>query len=872
MRSGSLVPMLVRWGVQASRAIASTLLHCETILEGGRLPASRPRRNADEVPPEQLLSSLGSEWRDGPSGLRVVSQQDHAFAADIEEQELRLARLVLRSWSATVSTRRLTRPDILALTCEFLANPLLTHTYSVTRFSTVLALRSLYGVSYDNESLVSLRGAYDLLRGRFAATPRPRQQKDSTPHDNLLLDLLCLEGWVNRRLSEQNLRIYYEAFQNFSFGIRPDRRRGFSGEEPWPRLTGNLPDFGILLNVAFGQPTAIPGLDEVTGGLLPAITNPNQTSTGGLITLVAGPPGSGKTSLCLTISSRMAELGSRVRYIAMEENRGSLEAKLTSITEPLAVSLSSFYPRELVHDRGDFAIKEGSDFETLESVSDVLAAELADTRPTHASQDSHVDPHHAREAELFLVFPRVVVIDSLNALLQAPTEPQSSSSADGSPGIVSTASARRVLGATLNKLRELGVCVFLVGSQDACEDDILSYLVDNVFTLSVEAEASRRHPIRILAVEKTRLQSSSRGRHVFHLSGRDGCSVSPSLHAALKRLKRHPIIGADPTHRAVLLAADSPSQLELHLGRDDSALDSDELDRLLTIHGNAQVLVYGRGTSGKARFALSLAFEPRVSIEQRQEYRQYVWNYGHPSRELTQEEKAYLGRSRVLVVSFLYGKSYYEKTVSHLLQRRFRVPGSDVSRRLARHLSILDFYPGFIDPESVVAAIQREIRSGELFGRPYTAVILDGVHNLLMQFPLLEREPLLWPTLYRLFRTKGIETVTTFTFFRLAQINRSASKGFRQQVEPFESQSWPESGMAGSVSQSSRTLSGSENLFFHLLVSSCDYTFLMESVPDGAANTNKNGIRIQLASSHEGPLNSAPEGWWDPREFRFRPT
>ena len=115
--------------------------------------------------------------------------------------------------------------------------------------------------------------------------------------------------------------------------------------------------------------------------------------------------------------------------------------------------------------------------------------------------------------------------------------------------------------------------------------------------------------------------------------------------------------------------------------------------------------------------------------------------------------------------------------------------------------------------------MRREVEIGKS-GRPtwYTAVLVDGVHNLVLQYPLLEREPLLWPCLYRLFRAEGLDVVSTFTFFKVGRFDCKSARGAEIEHEMVHAD----------------TAGGSEHLFFHLLVSSSDHTFLVEGPsPDG---------------------------------------
>jgi KaiC/GvpD/RAD55 family RecA-like ATPase len=704
--------------------------------------------------------------------------------------------------------------------CQFLSNPAAPHTLELVRFAIVLALRAAYGVPYSVESLQRLREAYGTLKLRFSDQQSRRQRRRASRYEGLILDLLSMDGRIHRSLTKETAHAYYTSFEQYVFGVSPTKRRDF-GSPDGPQIDGILPDFSQLLNMAFSQPVGVVGLDEVTGGLMPTIPAPeSQEWIGGLVTLIAGPPGSGKTSLCLSITSRMAELGSIVRYVSTEEESHTLEAKRTTVAEPSAELL---WPdvAPLGQTLGNWMVMSGKDFKSLATLAEQIKSDLS-----HVSRLSSKPPE-PHESGVYLVFPRVVVIDSMTALLQVSQKG-------------TKASGRRELGRILNELRRMGICVFLVGALQDCDDEGLAYLVDNVFILDIDATTSARHPIRTITIRKTRLQSSSRGAHVFHLTARDGCSVGPSLHGVLRSLKVRPLIDSDPSNRAVLWSRDTGAPAQLALSFSDKSVSGapttwpSDGNGLLTLRARSQILIYGRGSSGKARLAMTIALEPRHPMND--DWGPYVVR--HSERRLGDFERGFLRKARILVISFLYGKDYYEGIAKDVFRLRFSETGLNVEE----HTTVLEFYPGYVDPETLVARVRRQIRSAHLEGRPFTAVVLDGAHNLLVQFPFLEREPLLWPTLYRLFRSEGIDTVTTFTFFKVALIDRTDAP----------------------------TLAGSEHIFFQLLVSSCDYTLLAERPSDVQPRTGRNWVRVRLASTVDGFGKEPPDFWWDPATFTSR--
>ena len=61
------------------------------------------------------------------------------------------------------------------------------------------------------------------------------------------------------------------------------------------------------------------------------------------------------------------------------------------------------------------------------------------------------------------------------------------------------------------------------------------------------------------------------------------------------------------------------------------------------------------------------------------------------------------------------------------------------------------FTPGLLRAEIFVTKVREAIEAARFDGNSFGALLIDGVHNLIMQFPLLQDEPLLWPLLVQTF-------------------------------------------------------------------------------------------------------------------------
>ncbi len=136
---------------------------------------------------------------------------------------------------------------------------------------------------------------------------------------------------------------------------------------------------------------------------------------------------------------------------------------------------------------------------------------------------------------------------------------------------------------------------------------------------------------------------------------------------------------------------------------------------------------------------------------------------GGPIRNADNYRGVGLEPRRILVVSFLYPESYYVKQYKGIIHR-LRNKGINVK---GSRLECSVFSPGFLHPEDFVEQIARKIESARLEGRPFTGVLLDGLHNVFLSFPVLQKRQMVWPMLYRILAINRLTIVTTFTTFVL---------------------------------------------------------------------------------------------------------
>src|SRR5450631_2178275 len=153
------------------------------------------------------------------------------------------------------------------------------------------------------------------------------------------------------------------------------------------------------------------------------------------------------------------------------------------------------------------------------------------------------------------------------------------------------------------------------------------------------------------------------------------------------------MLESDPTRRAVVWVPDERA------GRVQLLLPTLDDRGALAIRGRSQVLVYGNGSSGKAGLAMALAFEPRYPVDGEREgnlpWDEYLVQHKTGSTEWYRHlNQRWANRARVLVVSFLYSRDYYDDMAETLFQKRFRL---SEWKRASQHVTTHSYYPGYID-------------------------------------------------------------------------------------------------------------------------------------------------------------------------------
>ncbi len=120
-------------------------------------------------------------------------------------------------------------------------------------------------------------------------------------------------------------------------------------------------------------------------------------------------------------------------------------------------------------------------------------------------------------------------------------------------------------------------------------------------------------------------------------------------------------------------------------------------------------------------------------------------------------------RENILIISFLYGRDYYTNIFNKLrASRKLEMPKTD-DEMFVPFFDIIHLYPGYLRPNDLFNRIEWRLQEAELEGMPFTSVIIEGIHNVFLQFPEMQRYPLFWPQLFSMLRSRPLTTITTHT-------------------------------------------------------------------------------------------------------------
>jgi KaiC/GvpD/RAD55 family RecA-like ATPase len=435
-------------------------------------------------------------------------------------------------------------------------------------------------------------------------------------------------------------------------------------------------------------------------------------SNSNLVLRISGEPGSGKTTFALALCAAMSPFNTFTYYISLEENPKDLKNRLYSLIPGYLKKMSIYND-----DVDSWFVPE--------------KAPLASTNRLEYFEAEYIDRIYERlikkseqkvSISLPAVCPLIIVIDSVRILLN---EEKSN------------------LDRFIEKCKKLNAVIILISANDERFHQEIDYLVDLVVHLKHSGTNSQKEkPTRILQLSKTRHQISRPGSHVFHLSGEKGLRISPQLPSQI-----------DKKEKISKPIASSEYYINFF---NEYKTDKTTNRSNVKIWDKSQILLHGYGSSGKAGLSLSILLSPLKSDK----------------NSLSDDNSLYLFRRKVLVISLLYPEKYYKDLKSRISKRI--QPNTD-EKDIKSTIDCLYFYSGYITPEDFISRILRKLDAAILEGEPFTGVLLDGLHNVSLQFYNLRENDMIWPALYSLLVKYHLTIVTTFTNFLIDNENKSGS-------------------------------------------------------------------------------------------------
>lgn len=490
------------------------------------------------------------------------------------------------------------------------------------------------------------------------------------------------------------------------------------------RLSDNyveLPEPGELINSMFGIPLPIRGADVLFFGGL------KKTAKGGSIINLNGKPGAGKTSVCLSIAAMLSPLNTKCIYISLEEQREDLYTRLITLIPEYLKELS-IYKNPKGIDKTDwfipYRINENLGFKEITEILNLLHRDIKASSP---------EPQEGQKV-IPAVCPLLIVLDNINELAS---------------GYNDSKEGYKEIEEFIYACRQLGALVMLISAEELVQKLNIDYLVDTAINIKQRGtDDPLAKPVRIFQLNKTRHQISRQGSHVFHLSAPTGFRICPQIPSQMDKKENMKRLLPDKTRCIHTLNFVNQS-----------------FRYFLQLFPISQILIHGVGSSGKAGFALKLLLSPPVEIPEILNKLKNKNEAMHNMHYISQFEKKsfYLQKyqTKVLVVSFLYPEEYYTTLVSEKMSDlRFSYKGMRKPK-----IKILPFYPGYLAVEDFISKIIRHLDESILEGEPYTGILLDGLHNVFLQFKNLQDNDMMWPLLYGILSRYKLTVVSTFTNF-----------------------------------------------------------------------------------------------------------
>lgn len=561
-----------------------------------------------------------------------------------------------------------------------------------------------------------------------------------------------------------------------------------------------LPEASILMNELSGIPIPLRGAEIIFQGGLRTDANSN------LVVRVSGEAGSGKTSLALALCAVLSPYNTKSYYLSMEEHPKDLKNRLYSIIPSYLKNLSIFernVDEWFIADKVPLAPTNRLEYfesEYIDKIEKIFERKINFETQTNG-ENQHVLP---------AVCPLVIVIDSIRVLLN---EPNSN------------------LEKFIEKCKKLNAIIILISANDEKFHQEIDYLVDLVIHLKhVGTETPKDKPVRILQLTKTRHQISRPGSHILHLSGEKGIRFSPQLPSQIDKKER--IVKPTPSNQ---LYSNFLNEVE----------QKDEKFNKVKIWDKSQILFHGYGSSGKSGLSMSILLSSLYS------------SINDTPVEFNFEKY----KRKVLVISLLYPEQYYydlkrkldakkraeAKRIKSAIRSKDEefITYEQLEAEIYSEIDCLYFYSGFLTPEDFIGRILRKLDQAILEGSPFTGILLDGLHNVSLQFHKLQDSDMVWPTLYSLLAKYRLTIITTFTNFVIENEKHR-----------------------GSMDDDEILLKGHKPLL-HAIVQASDYHFIVQPPPIKLGSSYDGKYLVKLKSAIRHKLGRRQIYVWDRENLKL---
>lgn len=680
------------------------------------------------------------------AGKSIPADNHEWMDAYVREGPTRISRLIFATFDRVnsgrhdpntdpdaakpVETERIWAPSPLAIVYDFLTVP--SHPGS----------RSYAHVTLRNYLFERLRLAPDYLPKGSSFTPiserdieeamsviwtslRPRfysKGQDKLPSSgrrvtgaaassSLVRHFLALNGILDFTFKDKQQARQYFALESFTLGskyLELDRALHLR----------RLPELGQVVNELFGLPIPLRGSDTIFRGGL------KFPARRGLVCAVHGGPGSGKTSLSLGLAASLAPLGIRTVFITAEESAADLKNRTNGL-------IASDYRRLSFFPGSEDAWLKIVKIPTPDPRVGMLAFFTKQFRQL-SEQIASWSQNINGDGGPSLPCQTIVVLDGLHDL---------SRRYDGNQSADIIAELQLFIEACKN----LKALVFLTTGNEWAGDRSIDYLVDVAVHLSMSDAAGLNEKLdRQVTLTKARHQLCSPGTHGFQLSGNKGVRFTPQINYQLDRLAIwEPSLPDQNMHKKVLQRVVDAGKLASVEER--KATEFEDLANGTRIFARSNIFLNGIGSGGKAGLALKIAISPYFNNSETQ--------------PLKRQEK-------VLIISFLYPEEYYNNLHDRL--RRNRTMEYRGQRLSGSRIEVLHLYPGHLKPAALFNRIMWTLDESELNGDAFTTVVVDGIHNVFIQFPEIELNQLFWPQLFSMLALRNVSTIVTHTLLSLS--------------------------------------------------------------------------------------------------------